>query len=114
MDYWPRRRWRCCRSSASRSSTDADLAALIGRAEAVLAVANLVWVLLLGLGLLAPTESLPGILAPVAAALPSGALGDAMRLALVDGGWPLAQWAVLAVWGVGAAVLASRTFRWSD
>ena len=84
------------------------------RAEAVLAVANLVWVLLLGLGLLAPTESLPGILAPVAAALPSGALGDAMRLALVDGGWPLAQWAVLAVWGVGAAVLASRTFRWSD
>ena len=84
------------------------------RAEAVLAVANLVWVLLLGLGLLAPTESLPGILAPVAAALPSGALGDAMRLALVGGGWPLAQWAVLAVWGVGAAVLASRTFRWSD
>ena len=84
------------------------------RAEAALAVANLVWVLLLGLGLLAPTESLPGILAPVAAALPSGALGDAMRLALVGGGWPLAQWAVLAVWGVGAAVLASRTFRWSD
>ena len=84
------------------------------RAEAVLALANLVWVLLLGLGLIAPTDALPGILAPVAAALPSGALGDAMRLALVDGGWPLAQWAVLAVWGVVAALLASRTFRWSD
>jgi ABC-2 type transport system permease protein len=84
------------------------------RAEAVLAVANLVWVLLLGLGLLVPTTALPGILAGVAAALPSGALGDAMRLTLVEGGWPLAQWAVLAVWGAGAGVLASRTFRWSD
>lgn len=84
------------------------------RAEAVLAIANLVWVLLLGLGLLAPTEGLPGILGGVAAALPSGALGDAMRLTLVDGGWPLAQWVVLAVWGAAAGLLASRTFRWSD
>lgn len=84
------------------------------RAEAVLAVANLVWVLLLGLGLLVPTQALPGILGGVAAALPSGALGDAMRLSLVDGGWPLAQWVVLAVWGAVAGLLASRTFRWSD
>ena len=49
------------------------------RAEAVLAVANLVWVLLLGLGVLVPTDLLPGALATVAALLPSGALGDAMR-----------------------------------
>ncbi|HWS57044.1 MAG TPA: ABC transporter permease, partial [Actinotalea sp.] len=84
------------------------------RAEAVLAVANLVWVLLLGLGLLVPTDELPGILGGVAAALPSGALGDAMRLSLVSGGWPLAQWAVLAGWGAVAGLLASRTFRWSD
>ena len=84
------------------------------RAEAVLAVANLVWVLLLGLGLLAPTAALPGILSSVAAALPSGALGDAMRVALVDGGWPLAQWVVLALWGAADGLLASRTFRWSD
>ena len=49
------------------------------RAEAVLAVANLVWVLLLGLGVLFPTDLLPGALATVAALLPSGALGDAMR-----------------------------------
>ena len=32
------------------------------RAEAVLAVANLVWVLLLGLGVLVPTDRLPGAL----------------------------------------------------
>ena len=68
----------------------------------------------LGLGLLVPTAGLPGILSGVAAALPSGALGDAMRIALVDGGWPLAQWAVLAVWGAVAGFLTSRTFRWSD
>lgn len=84
------------------------------RAEAVLAVANLVWVLLLGLGLLVPTAELPGILDTIASALPSGALGDALRTALVDGGWPLAQWAVLAGWGAVAGVLAGRTFRWSD
>ena len=70
------------------------------RAEAVLAVANLVWVLLLGLGVLVPTDLLPGALGTVAALLPSGALGDAVRTSLVDGGWPWPQWAVLV--GVGS------------
>lgn len=84
------------------------------RAEAVLAVANLVWVLLLGLGVLVPTDRLPGGLAALARALPSGALGDALRLALVEGSWPWAQWAVLAGWGVVAGVAAVRWFRWSD
>jgi ABC-2 type transport system permease protein len=84
------------------------------RAEAVLALANLVWVLLLGLGTLVPTDELPGALGTVAAYLPSGALGDAVRTAFVDGGWPLAQWAVLVVWGAVGAGLAARFFRWSD
>jgi ABC-2 type transport system permease protein len=84
------------------------------RAEAVLALANLVWVLLLGLGTLVPTDELPTALGTVAAALPSGALGDAVRTAFVDGGWPWGQWAVLVVWGVVAGGLAARFFRWSD
>ncbi len=84
------------------------------RAEAVLALANLVWVLLLGLGVLVPTALLPGILGEVAALLPSGALGDAMRASLVDGTWPWPQWAVLLAWGLAAAALASRYFRWGD
>jgi ABC-2 type transport system permease protein len=99
------------------SATFVALALLLAgtlRAEAVLALANLVWVLLLGLGVLVPTALLPGILGEVAALLPSGALGDAMRASLVDGTWPWPQWAVLLAWGLVAAALASRYFRWGD
>ena len=82
------------------------------RAEAVLAVANLAWVLLLGLGVVAPTDQLPGALATVAALLPAGALGDAVRLSFVDGGWPWSQWAVLVAWAVAGGLLTRRFFRW--
>lgn len=84
------------------------------RAEAVLAIANLVWVVLLGLGVLFPTDLLPAALGTVAALLPSGALGDAMRSAVVGGGWPWPQWAVLVVWGLAGGALARRFFRWGD
>lgn len=83
------------------------------RAEAVLAIANLMWVLFLGLGTLVDTGRLPGPLSTLALALPSGALGDAMRSAST-GGWPLTQWGVLLLWGVGAGTAAARLFRWSD
>lgn len=84
------------------------------RAEGVLALANLVWVVLLGLGILLPTARLPEGLQALARALPSGALGDGMRLALVEGGWPLGPWVVLAVWAAAAGLAAARWFRWSD
>lgn len=84
------------------------------RAEAVLALANLLWVLFLGLGLLLPTSVLPGAVQPLARTLPSGALGDAMRASLVEGHWPLAQWAVLLAWGVAASAVTSRVFRWTS
>ena len=84
------------------------------RAEAVLAVANLVWVLLLGLGVLVPTDLLPGALATVAALLPSGALGDAVRMSFVEGAWPWGQWAVLVGWAVVGGLLTRRFFRWGD
>lgn len=84
------------------------------RAEAVLAVANLLWVVFLGLGLLLPTSTLPGRVADLAVWLPSGLLGDAARTASLDGGWPLVSWVVLLAWAVVAGLLARRTFRWSD
>ncbi|MGL5928627.1 MAG: ABC transporter permease, partial [Dermatophilaceae bacterium] len=75
------------------------------RAEGVLAVANLLWVLLLGLGVVVTTDRLPGIVGSVARALPSGALGDAVRAALVDGSWSWAAWGVLAAWGAAGALV---------
>jgi ABC-2 type transport system permease protein len=82
------------------------------RAEAVLAGANLVWVLLLaGGGVVIPTARM-GLLGTVASALPSGALGDALRAALVHGSFAALPCAVLAVWALAAAAGVARWFRW--
>ncbi len=82
------------------------------RAEGVLGVANLLWVAAVALGgLVLPAERLPG--GAVLALLPPGALGDALRAAVVDGAVALGPVAVLAAWGAGFAALAVRTFRWS-
>ncbi len=81
------------------------------KAEVVLALANIVWfVLLLGGGIVVPPDSMPGALGDVAMLLPSGALTDGLHTALVDGaapGWPV--FAVLTGWGAAAALLATRT-----
>ncbi len=84
------------------------------RAEAVLAVANLVWVLLLvGGAVILPASVLPGPLAAVAPWLPSGALGDALRGALTDGAAPWAAVLVLSAWSAGLGLAAARFARWS-
>lgn len=86
------------------------------RAEAVLAVANLIWVLVAGVGgLLLPSSKLPAGLGALAHWLPSGALGDGLRSAL-GGSLPQAWLPILALtaWGAIATVLAMRTFDWSD
>lgn len=90
------------------------LVAGVLRAEAVLAVANLLWVLLLaGGGVLLPVALLPGPLADLAVTLPSGALGEGLRAALVDGSLHAAPAAVLGAWTVALGVAAARFFRWS-
>ena len=83
------------------------------RAEAVLALANLIWVVLLGLGLLIPVPVLPAAVRGLAGALPSGALGEAMRSALLDGAWPWTAWLVLLAWAALTWGLALRLFRWA-
>jgi len=82
------------------------------RSEAVLAAANLVWVLLLvGGGVVVPASRLGGF-GPVAAALPSGALGTAARTAFQDGRLDLAAVGVLLVWTLLALAALRRWFRW--
>ncbi|MBO1754122.1 ABC transporter permease [Allobranchiibius sp. CTAmp26] len=86
------------------------------RAEATLAVANLIWVLLAAFGgLLVPTDRLPGGLGSVVRLLPSGALGDGMRAALTGHDTSLVgPVLVLLVWGAIGSALVARFFRWSD
>lgn len=83
------------------------------RAEAVLAVANLVWVLLLAAGgVVLPVDLLPGPMAGVAALLPSGALGEALRSTLGGSGLPWSSVAVLTGWTVLLGAATARLFRW--
>jgi len=83
------------------------------RAEITLAAANLVWfVLLLAGGIVIPLAQLPEPLATVGALLPSGALAEGLRAALVAGQPPSAgQVLVLLGWTVLAGVVASRAVK---
>lgn len=82
------------------------------RAEATLAAANLVYLLLMAGGAVVLPRTSYGEFGHVTKFLPSGALGDAMRTGLVDGriGW--ASLIVLTVWAAVAAVGTARTFKW--
>lgn len=83
------------------------------RAEATLAVANLVYVVLLvGGGLIVPLERYPGGTHRILELLPSGALGQGLRDAFNGGSPGLVPVVVLLVWALAAGLLTARTFRW--
>jgi ABC-2 type transport system permease protein len=82
------------------------------RAEATLAVANLVYLLLLAGGAVVLPAAAYGGFGDVAVWLPSGALGEAMRDALLHGEVAWRELAVLGGWAVVGSALASRTFSW--
>ncbi|QYJ04978.1 ABC transporter permease [Nocardioides panacisoli] len=81
------------------------------RAEATLAAANLVYLLLLAGGaVVLPTTSY-GALGEVVHWLPSGALGEALRAACSSTiAWR--ELAVLFVWAVAGSAATARWFRW--
>ena len=82
------------------------------RAEATLALANLVYLLLMaGGGVVLPPSSY-GAAGTVVQWLPSGALGDAMRAALLDATLDGSALLVLLAWAVAGTVLTGRTFSW--
>lgn len=86
------------------------LAVLLGgtmRAQAIIALANLLWILMFAAG---------GVLFPLPegswlAWLPPGALGNGLRAAMA-GSFDLVAAAVLAVWGVVLGILAARSMKW--
>ena len=82
------------------------------RAEATLAAANLVYLLLLAGGAVVVPSSSYGAFGHVTPFLPSGALGDAMRQALIDGTTAWRDLAVLLVWAAVGTFLTARTFQW--
>lgn len=81
------------------------------RAEATLAAANLVYLLLLAGGAVILPASAYGGLGDVVRWLPSGALGEAMRAAC-DGAIAGRDLVVLLAWAALGSVLTARTFKW--
>jgi ABC-2 type transport system permease protein len=82
------------------------------RAELVLALANIIWfVLLLAGGIIVPASSLPSGFATVVNLLPSGALTEGMHQALNGAGPGWQPLVVLVAWGALASVVAGRTTR---
>ena len=84
------------------------------RAEATLAAANLLYVVLLVAGgAVVPVARYPEPLQPLIEVLPSGALGEGLRAVVVEGaGLPWGSIGVLALWAVAGMGLAARFFRW--
>ena len=87
------------------------------RAEATLAVANAVFLVLVAVGgTTFPASELPGPLATVVSTLPSSALADLLRWSTGAVGAGTAALvldaALVLAWGVAGALIAARTFRW--
>jgi len=84
------------------------------RAEATLAAANLVYIVLLGVGgVIFPLARFPAAARPVLELLPTGALSTGLRSVLQQGAvFPAGNIATLLVWAVVAIALAARTFKW--
>ncbi|MFI6439930.1 ABC transporter permease [Streptomyces sp. NPDC050759] len=84
------------------------------KAEATLAAANLVFLLLLvGGGVMVPLSKFPSGAQDVLGLLPITALSDGLRDVLQHGaGMPWGDLGILAVWAVAGLALAGRFFRW--
>jgi len=82
------------------------------RAEATLAAANLIYLLLMAGGAVVLPTSSYGAFGHIARWLPSGALGNGMRDALINGHVDWTSLMVLACWAALGATLTARTFQW--
>ena len=112
----PASRWRCscCWSGPPPSPPWGCGSPARSAPEATLAITNLVWVLLAAVGgILIPGTRLPGAMQSVVDLLPSAALGDALRAALIEGRLNGAALVILLVWAILAGFAATRWFKWN-
>lgn len=82
------------------------------RAEAVLGLANLVYIVVAAGGaVVLPVSAYPAVVQPVLPLLPFGALGELLRgwAGGTASGWPVL---VLAAWAALCLLLARKAFRW--
>ena len=85
------------------------------RAEANLALANALFLVLLFLGGMAyPLHKLPNVLETVARALPAAALAESVRAVLGGHAFPWGHVGVLIAWAIGAPLVAARAFTWEE
>jgi ABC-2 type transport system permease protein len=85
------------------------------RAEATLAAANGLFLVLLFLGGMAyPLAKLPTPIQDFAKALPAAALSETVRSVLSTRAFPVGELAVLVAWAIAAPLLAARFFRWEE
>ena len=84
------------------------------RAEATLAAANLIYVVLLGVGgVVFPLTKFPVGARSLLELLPTGALSTGLRDVLANGAaFPVKDVVTLTVWAVAGIALAARFFRW--
>ncbi|MCC3291123.1 ABC transporter permease [Arthrobacter sp. zg-Y1110] len=84
------------------------------RPEATLAITNLLWILLAAAGgIIIPVGNLPQVLQPFIEVLPSAALGDALRSALIDSQFNISATLILLAWTILGGLGAVRWFKWS-
>lgn len=96
--------------------TFAAMGLLLGgtlKAEIVLALANILWFIMLGIGsVVFASDDLPEVLRLIARLIPSGALAETLKAALVGS----VDWfgvAVLAAWAAVCGYLATKTFKFT-
>lgn len=85
------------------------------RAEATLGLANLVYLVGLGAGIVVPATALGPIAGPLVRLLPTGALGELLRSWAAGSTRPghAASLVVLTAWALAALILARKVFRWT-
>lgn len=82
------------------------------RPEATLAITNLLWILLGAAGGSVFPLREDGFLTPLLQWLPSAALGDGMRVALLEGQWALLPLLIISLWAGAATALTVKFFSW--